>query len=1383
MEQHNDMPGCGACSELERLFPGDSEMAGRMRAFDWSKTPLGPAGSWSAALRTAVRLMLANRLPMLLWWGPQYISIYNDPYRPVLGNKHPWGLGRPVSECWQEIWHVLKPLIDTPFHGGQATWDEDILLVINGYGFNEETHWLIAYSPVPDESVPGGIGGVLATVHETTEKVLGERRMAALRDLGSRPAEAKTAEAACVVAVNTLGAHAKDIPFALLYLTDADGKRARLAAATGVAPGQVISPQLIDLDAGTGGWPVSEAGRTMRPQVVTDLAARFRDVPPGPWPDPPTTAVVLPIASSKPREPAGFLVAGASGRLRLDDTCRGFLDLVATQVATAIANARAYEEEKRRAEQLAELDRAKTTFFSNVSHEFRTPLTLLLGPVEDMLARPEGAVPPEDRESLSLVHRSALRLLKLVNTLLDFSRIEAGRVRAVFEPTDLAALTAELASNFRSACEKAGLRLVVDCPPLSEPVYVDRDMWEKVVLNLVSNAFKFTFAGEITVRLRAAPSPLPLSPSEGESGRGEGAAELAVRDTGMGIPADELPRIFERFYRAEGSRGRTQEGTGIGLALVQELVKLHGGSVRVESTPGQGSTFVLLVPLGTAHLPADRIAAARTLGATAVGAGAFVEEALRWLLDEETSRSFPGSVGNAREAFPPAGPAPRSPGCTPGRDGDAAPRPRVLWADDNADMRDYVRRLLGPEYDVAAVPDGEAALAAARAGPPDLVLTDAMMPRLDGFGLLKELRADPRFATTPVILLSARAGEESRVEGLAAGADDYLVKPFSARELLARVGAHVALHRLRQEASRREQALLADAQAAKGRLEAEVAERKRAEAALRASEQRLAADLAALAGLHALSGQLRAAPDVASALGATLACALTLHGADRGTAQVYDPATGELRFAAQRGFDPVALAALPVITAAYPSPCAAALRTRARVVVDDFTSDPTFAAHRPAAAPLGYRAAHSTPLLTRAGELLGVFTTHYREPHRPTERELWLTDLLARQAADWIERARAEEGLRDAARRKDEFLAMLGHELRNPLAPLRGVMETLRGRKLDGEGQERAYAMMDRQVGHLVRLVDDLLDVSRITRGLVELRKEPVDLAEMAGRAAEMATPAVEGRGHDVSLALPRKPLRVEGDPIRLTQVIFNLLNNAAKYTDPGGKIRLSVEREDGQAVVRVRDNGSGMPPELVPQVFDLFTQGARTLDRAQGGLGLGLTLVKRLVEMHSGTVEARSKGPGQGSEFVVRLPALPAEAARRPPVQAPVPPPAAVQVGRALVVDDYPDVAEAMTWMLEGLACEIKTVHSGQAAVETAGQWRPDIVLCDLGMPGMDGYETCRRLRRLPGLERTVIAAVSGYSGEGERRKTQEAGFDRHLVKPVGRAVLEELVKSAAGV
>ncbi len=430
-------------------------------------------------------------------------------------------------------------------------------------------------------------------------------------------------------------------------------------------------------------------------------------------------------------------------------------------------------------ERLKELDRLKTQFFTNVSHEFRTPLTLMLGPLEDALANAHGVLPVGAAKDLDVSHRNALRLLKLVNTMLDFSRIEAGRMQAAYEPVDLATLTAELASNFRSACEKASLRLVVDCPPLSggEPVYVDRDMWEKIVLNLVSNAFKFTLKGEIEVRLQAM----------------DGQARLTVRDTGVGIPSAELPHMFERFHRIEHSRGRTHEGTGIGLALVQELVQLHGGTVRADSKLGEGSTFIVTIPFGKAHLDPQRIGTASELASTAIAPSAFVEEAVRWLPEAETQakqeeeQTWTPSLAMSDRDVPEIQPQDQS--------------ARILLADDNADMREYVSRLLGKRFDVQAVTDGETALEVARAEPPDLVISDIMMPRLDGFGLLLELRADPQLREVPIILLSARAGEESRIEGMEAGANDYLIKPFSARELLARVGAHLAIARVRREAT------------------------------------------------------------------------------------------------------------------------------------------------------------------------------------------------------------------------------------------------------------------------------------------------------------------------------------------------------------------------------------------------------------------------------------------------------------------------------------------------------------------------------------------------------------------------------------------------------
>ena len=357
--------------------------------------------------------------------------------------------------------------------------------------------------------------------------------------------------------------------------------------------------------------------------------------------------------------------------------------------------------------------------------------------------------------------RNSLRLLKLVNTLLDFSRIEAGRMQAAYEPVDLASLTADLASVFRSAFERAGLSFAVNCPPLGEPVYIDREMWEKIVLNLLSNAFKFTLDGEIVVSLN----------------RVGKTAEFSVRDTGSGILPDDLPHVFERFYRAKNTQNRSNEGSGIGLALVHDLVKLNGGSVRLDSEFGQGSTFTVSIPLGSAHLPADRIGAICSGSSTALGANAFVEEAEHW---------FPADAPHQSPATAVTVP-------------ESTPRPRIVLAEDNADMRDYLERLLAGVYRVESVNDGKAALETILRDPPDLVLTDVMMPQLDGFALLKALRADPNTASIPIILLSARAGEESRVDGIKAGADDYLIKPFSAREIVARVENHIALSRLRHE--------------------------------------------------------------------------------------------------------------------------------------------------------------------------------------------------------------------------------------------------------------------------------------------------------------------------------------------------------------------------------------------------------------------------------------------------------------------------------------------------------------------------------------------------------------------------------------------------------
>ena len=563
------------------FLAGGGEMGALMRALDWSKTPLGPPEGWPQSLRTAISILLNSRYPMFLAWGPQLAFIYNDGYRPIFGDKHPDALGQPFARVWSEIWSDISPLVERAL-AGEPTFSEDLLLFMERRGYPEEVYFTFSYSPIRDET--GGVGGMFCACTETTGEVLSRRRLGTLSDLAEAAAAAqvRNVEETQATCLQVLGANREDIPFALLYRLGAPSGPRFVGAAGAVMPRTADAPI-----AEAAVWPLAAVAQGEK-TFVEDLASRVADVPASAWGTPTQAAVVLPIPRRDQGEVSAALVLGLNPRRALDDDYRLFLDRVASAISTATANAQAFVAERRRAEALAEIDRAKTAFFSNVSHEFRTPLTLMLGPLEDALRRRD--ISGQEHEELTVVHRNGLRLLKLVNSLLDFSRVEAGRAQAVFRATDLATFTVELTSSFRSACERTGLRLLVDCPPLPEPVYVDADMWEKIVLNLLSNAFKFTFEGEIAVSVRAR----------------EGGAELTVRDSGTGIAEHEIPHLFERFHRIEGAQGRTHEGTGIGLALVQELVKLHGGTVKVESTYGKGTAFTVRLPLGMAHLPGDQ---------------------------------------------------------------------------------------------------------------------------------------------------------------------------------------------------------------------------------------------------------------------------------------------------------------------------------------------------------------------------------------------------------------------------------------------------------------------------------------------------------------------------------------------------------------------------------------------------------------------------------------------------------------------------------------------------------------------------------------------------------------------------------------------------------
>jgi signal transduction histidine kinase/DNA-binding response OmpR family regulator/anti-sigma regulatory factor (Ser/Thr protein kinase) len=755
----------GVPAELRMAASLGGEMGSRILSYDWPAHPLGDPAEWSAGVRTTVATALACRFPTVLWLGDQLRLIYNDGYIPMLGDKHPAALGSAGADVWWDIWDVVGPLLDGVVATGQATWSDDLKLMLVNDGRRRERYFTFSYSPLI--AAGGSIEGVFCAVAETTERVLSERRLRTLSTLAAALMDAQTVDTALDTVVEVCAHHPVDLPFAAVYAGGEPDSRARLRSAT---PGaDAVLPRLLAPFANRGA--VADDGLRLVPELpvlLPSLAARLGD-------DCPEQAVVVTLSGTADAVTGGpssaALVLGLNRYRPLDDQYRGFCRLVADQVSATMANVTAYQGERRRAESLAELDHAKTTFLTNVSHEFRTPLTLMLGPLDDALESLSGG---DDAlaDRLRIVQRNGRRLLRLVNALLDFSRIEAGQSKPQLAVVDLGALTAGIASSFAEVCRMADIELVLDCR--TAWAGADAAMWETIVLNLVSNAFKYTLAGSITVT--AAPGI-------------EGGATMTVSDTGTGIAAEHLPRLFDRFYRPEDTGGRTAEGSGIGLALVRSLVEMHHGGIEVDSAPGRGTTVRVSLP-ATDAVPSASVADSI---ARAGQGNDYADEALGWL----------GASADADRVL--------------------SSRQLVLVADDNADMRQHLATVLGSRWDVIEAGDGRQALELVRRNRPDLLITDVMMPELDGFGLIEAIRAEAGLASLPVIMLSARAGQEAVGGGLAAGADHYLVKPFTSADLISHVAARLeaaARDRTRpprEEAAERDQAvasLTADMEAA-----------------------------------------------------------------------------------------------------------------------------------------------------------------------------------------------------------------------------------------------------------------------------------------------------------------------------------------------------------------------------------------------------------------------------------------------------------------------------------------------------------------------------------------------------------------------------------------
>ena len=1226
--------GSGSSHTIDVDFlTGGTVMAELVRCKDWSETPLGPIDTWPQSLRTTVSLCLASNFPINIIWGAESTQIYNDGYRIICGDAHPSALGQGYDVTWASAW----PAIGAPFERawtGETSFLENQRMFLTRNGYLEETFFTFSLSPIRDES--GGIGGLFHPVTETTPTMLAERRTRALRDLTSKLGSVAELPGLVTTAIDSLSRFAFDLPFLLVYERSGDGRYASI--------GQYGVPAMSSADEPPAAAVLAVARGGANTEIDT---AELRGVssPCGPYPEVPSRAFVLPVGASAGEVTPLVVVAGISTRLPLDDAYRGFFELLGSTLSAALATVRLRAAERRRADELAEIDRAKTQFFSNVSHEFRTPLTLMLGPLEETL-REGGTLAPSDRERIEIAFRNGQRLLRLVNSLLDFARIEAGRAQARVQPTDIVALTTDLVATFRSACEQAGLALVLETDAIAHPVLLDAEMWETIVLNLLSNAFKFTFQGEIRVSIRMAVV--------------ESSVEVSISDTGTGISAEALPHLFERFFRVEKAQGRSFEGSGIGLALVQELVAMHGGQIRVASQPGRGSTFTISLPTGaaTAASSASNGAALPMSPRTQ----AFVQEALRWLPDQQPS--FP--LSEAPVPRPSAG--------------------RVLLADDNADMRSYVQRLLTAEgFIVEACPDGVAALDAARRQRPDLILTDIMMPHLDGFGLLKAVREDASLRDVPCILLSARAGEEARVEGIQAGADDYLTKPFSARELAARVAVNLNLARDRREAALR---------ALNSNLERQVIERSLA----RGRTWQLSPDLM---GVINAEGYFESSnPAWQQVLGLSEAEVAQspfldlIHPDDLArTLQVWEALTGrdepaihfENRYRhADGGWRWLSWVAVPQDGKVY---CSA--------------RDITDAKQQAEALATAEDALRQSQKMEAVGQLTGGLAHDFNNLLTGITGSLELLGARITQGrfGDVDRYVMAAQG---AAKRA----AALTHRL---LAFSR--RQTL-----------------DPKPTNVNRLVIGLEEMVRRTMG-------PEITVEVVAAGGLWPTLIDPGQLENALLNLCINARDAMPNGGRLT------IETGNKWLDE----RAACEREVPPAqyvTLSVSDTGSGMTPDVIRRAFDPFY----TTKPIGLGTGLGLSMVYGFARQSGGLAQIYSE-IGKGSVVCLYLPRHFGDADDDRSSHEQTNPVPATQSGTVLVVDDEPTVRMLVVDVLEELGYAAIEAGDGAAGLDVLrGSARIDLLVSDVGLPGgMNGRQLVDAAREIrPDLK---VLFITGYA------------------------------------
>ncbi|OIN59184.1 ATP-binding protein [Arsenicibacter rosenii] len=1266
---------------IPEFLQGGGETGQLIRAIDWSLTPLGPVDEWPQSLKTCIRIILTSSQPMFVWWGDQLINLYNDPYRSILGGKHPEALGQPASVVWHEIWDAAGSRAGRVMRENVGTYDEALLLIMERNGYPEETYYTFSYSPVPGDH--GGTHGIICANTDETERIINERHIRTLKDIGNAILDNQSIEEVYEATMLALQKNPQDFPFAVLYQLDYEQQTATLVGNTDPASASTLAiPQVALQDNTPTAMLLREAWPSAGTATLTDLNGWFTGLPTGSWSQPPVKALLQPVLLSNTGQPLTVLIVGLNPYRLLDERYLGFFKLIADQIGTGITNVRAYEEERRRTEALMELDRAKTTFFSNISHEFRTPLTLMLGQLEELLNEPDSTLNFVERNRIESSHRNAMRLLRLVNSLLDFSRLEAKRTQARFFPTDLGQITADLASSFQSLVDQVGLQLHISCNLNGLDVYVDRDMWEKIVLNLLSNAFKYTLQGSISVSLT----------NEGEH------IVLRVSDTGVGIPAGEIPRMFDRFHRIANSTGRTHEGTGIGLSLVHELVGLHHGMISVDSELGKGSTFTVKLLHGKNHLPPDQVSDIRDTQYESIIPDLFVKEALSL---SDTSR-----IADS-EPQPEMQPAVASSEKTTAR---------VLIVDDNPDMRAYIRRLTMREFDVETAQNGQEALTIVQQHQPDLIVSDIMMPVLDGIGLLRALKNNPETAAIPVIFLSARAGEEARIEGYDIGADDYLVKPFSAKELLARIRSQIKLSRIRKQNSAHLQSLFLQAPVGIGlyrgrecrielandimlrywgRTREEVINKPLFDALPEVKGQPfeaivknvfdtgvpfIANEIPATLlnnGLlktiyvkliftplreedGTISGIMGLAHDITDMV---LARQQAQHSADELERKVQERTWEILRkneeLVIQKEFVETIFDASAHVIAVLDTELNFTAVNRkfeqlykhdrnqvlGRGYLEVFPAARGSKAHQDSLDALAGHYRHNT--ITYSTVINGFFENYFI-PLRKKD-EIYGVLILSHDVTELVEATqkieRTNKELVQINHELEQFAYIASHDLQEPLRKIQTFADLLAFNLTDSEMAGHYLGKITSSAQRMAQLIKAVLDYSRLSKK-DELFTE-VDLNVILDHILIDLELLIEQK----NVAIQRTVLpTVKGIPLQLSQLFTNLITNAIKFSDQTPAIsvwaenvplnelkqlnRLSPDRPFIK--VMVQDNGIGFDAKYAEQIFTIFH---RLHDRSTYvGTGIGLAMCKKIAENHKGTILATAQA-GSGATFSVYLP------------------------------------------------------------------------------------------------------------------------------------------------